>query len=73
MAGHMGAKRVTVQNLEVFGVDAERGLVLVRGGVPGAKGSYVRITDAVKAGRPGDAPYPAALAKKAEAPAQAGE
>jgi len=73
MAGHMGAKRVTVQNLEVFGVDAERGLVLVRGGVPGAKGSYVRITDAVKAGRPGDAPYPAALANKAEAPAQAGE
>ena len=77
MAGHMGAERVTVQNLEVFGVDADRGLVLVRGGVPGAKGSYVRISDAVKAGRPGEAPYPAAIVGpsggKAEAPAAAGE
>jgi large subunit ribosomal protein L3 len=77
MAGHMGARQVTVQNLEVFGVDADRGLVLVRGGVPGAKGSYVRITDAVKAGRPGEAPYPAAIVGpaggKAEAPAAAGE
>jgi large subunit ribosomal protein L3 len=77
MAGHMGARQVTVQNLEVFGVDADRGLVLVRGGVPGAKGSYVRISDAVKAGRPGDAPYPAAIlgssGGKAEAPAAAGE
>jgi large subunit ribosomal protein L3 len=77
MAGHMGARQVTVQNLEVFGVDADRGLVLVRGGVPGAKGSYVRISDAVKAGRPGEAPYPAAIVGpsggKAEAPAAAGE
>ncbi len=77
MAGHMGDRQVTIQNLEVFGVDADRGLVLVRGGVPGAKGSYVRITDAVKAGRPGEAPYPAALigpsGGKAEAPAAAGE
>ncbi len=77
MAGHMGDRQVTIQNLEVFGVDADRGLVLVRGGVPGAKGSYVRITDAVKAGRPGEAPYPAALigpsGSMAEAPAAAGE
>ena len=77
MAGHMGARQVTVQNLEVFGVDADRGLVLVRGGVPGAKGSYVRISDAVKAGSPGEAPYPAAIVGpsggKAEAPAAAGE
>jgi large subunit ribosomal protein L3 len=77
MAGHMGDRQVTVQNLEVFGVDADRGLVLVRGGVPGAKGSYVRISDAVKAGRPGEAPYPAAIVGpsggKAEAPAAAGE
>ena len=77
MAGHMGDRQVTIQNLEVFGVDADRGLVLVRGGVPGAKGSYVRLTDAVKAGRPGEAPYPAALigpsGSKAEAPAAAGE
>jgi large subunit ribosomal protein L3 len=78
MAGHMGDVRRTVQNLEVFGVDAERGLVLVKGGVPGAKGGYVRITDAVKAGRPGEAPYPAGLARKdggaapTAAPAQEG-
>jgi large subunit ribosomal protein L3 len=64
MAGHMGDVRRTVQNLEVFGVDAERGLVLVKGGVPGSKGGFVRITDAVKAGRPNDAPYPAGLARK---------
>jgi large subunit ribosomal protein L3 len=60
-----------VQNLEVFGVDAERGLILVRGGVPGAKGGYVRITDAVKVGRPGEAPYPAKLAGEASAPVAA--
>src|ERR687897_285425 len=40
MAGHMGDRRVTVQNLEVVGVDKERGLVLVRGAVPGARGGY---------------------------------
>lgn len=71
MAGHMGAERVTVQNLEVFGVDAERGLVLVKGGVPGAKGSYVRITDAVKIGRPAGAPYPAAITSAAASAASA--
>lgn len=61
MAGHMGARRRTAQNLEVFGVDADRGLILVKGGVPGAKGSYVRITDAVKRAMPSNAPFPAAL------------
>ena len=61
MAGHMGDRRVTVQNLEVMGVDRERGLVLVRGGVPGARGGYVRITDAVKRALPQDAPHPAGI------------
>jgi large subunit ribosomal protein L3 len=61
MAGHMGARRVTVQNLEVVGIDRERGLVLVKGGVPGARGGYVRITDAVKRSLPAEAPYPAAI------------
>jgi large subunit ribosomal protein L3 len=61
MAGHMGARRTTVQNLEVVGIDRERGLVLVKGAVPGAKGGYVRITDAIKRALPGDAPYPAGL------------
>jgi large subunit ribosomal protein L3 len=73
MAGHLGAERVTVQNLEVFGVDADRGLILVKGGVPGAKGSYVRVTDAVKAGRPAEAPYPASILGGPEASAPAPE
>jgi large subunit ribosomal protein L3 len=62
MAGHMGARRSTVQNLEVVGIDRERGLILVKGAVPGARGGYVRITDAVKRALPAGAPYPAGVA-----------
>lgn len=62
MAGHLGVDRITTQNLVVAAVDAEKGLLMIKGAVPGAKGSYVRITDAVKKARPADAPYPAALA-----------
>jgi len=62
MAGHLGVERVTTQNVVVAAVDAEKGLLMIKGAVPGAKGSYVRITDAVKKKRPADAPYPAALA-----------
>jgi large subunit ribosomal protein L3 len=65
MAGHMGHRRVTVQNLEVVGVDRERGLVLVKGGVPGARGGYVRVTDAVKRALPQEAPHPAGLRQAA--------
>jgi large subunit ribosomal protein L3 len=72
MAGHMGDRRVTVQNLEVVGVDKERGLVLVRGAVPGARGGYVRITDAVKRALPKEAPYPAGVLGPAAAAAPAG-
>ncbi|SNB63090.1 LSU ribosomal protein L3P [Arboricoccus pini] len=61
MAGHMGAHRATVQNLEVFGVDPQRGVILVKGAVPGAKGTYLRVTDAVKKALPKSAPYPAAI------------
>ena len=61
MAGHMGHRTRTVQNLEVFGVDAERGLIMVKGGVPGPNGSWVRVTDAVKRALPKEAPYPAAV------------
>ncbi len=61
MAGHMGHRTRTVQNLEVFGVDAERGLIMVKGGVPGPKGGWVRVRDAVKKALPKQAPYPAAL------------
>jgi large subunit ribosomal protein L3 len=71
MAGHMGARRVTVQNLEVVGIDRERGLILVKGAVPGARGGYVRITDAVKRALPREAPYPAGLAGGAPAAADA--
>lgn len=49
MAGHMGAERKTVQSLEVVRVDAERNLLLVKGGVPGAPGSQVIVRPAVKA------------------------
>jgi large subunit ribosomal protein L3 len=74
MAGHMGDRRVTVQNLEVVGIDQERGLLLVKGAVPGVRGGYVRVTDAVKRALPQEAPYPAGLAKAdgAVPPAEAG-
>jgi len=61
MAGHMGQDRVTTLNLEVALVDAEKGLVFIKGAVPGAKGSYVLVRDAIKRARPADAPYPAEL------------
>lgn len=48
MPGHMGAERVTVQNLDVVKVDAENNLIALRGAIPGPKGGYVTITDAVK-------------------------
>ena len=58
MAGHMGDVKRTVQNIKVHAVDADRGLVLVRGSVPGAKGGFVRISDACKEPVPENAPYP---------------
>jgi large subunit ribosomal protein L3 len=61
MAGHMGDVRVTTQNLEIAAVDADKGLVMVKGAVPGAKGGYVLVRDAVKRARPAEAAFPAAL------------
>ncbi|MDN2567418.1 50S ribosomal protein L3 [Aquibium sp. A9E412] len=61
MAGHMGDRRVTTQNLEVVSTDAERGLILVRGAVPGSKGAWIMVRDAVKAPLPDGAPKPAAI------------
>jgi large subunit ribosomal protein L3 len=61
MAGHMGNVRVTTQNLEVVSTDVERGLILVRGAVPGAKGSWIMVHDAVKHPLPENAPKPAAI------------
>ena len=48
LAGHLGCERVTVQNLDVVKVDAENGLIAIRGAIPGPKGGYVVITDAKK-------------------------
>ena len=61
MAGHLGSERITTLNLEIAAVDVARGLVRVHGAVPGSKGGYVLVRDAVKKARPADAPYPAAL------------
>lgn len=61
MAGHMGNVRVTTQNIEVVSTDADRGLILVRGAVPGSKGAWILVRDAVKSVLPGNAPKPAAL------------
>jgi large subunit ribosomal protein L3 len=61
MAGHMGVDRVTTLNLEVAAVDADKGLIMIKGAVPGAKSGYVIVRDAIKRPRPADAPYPAAL------------
>jgi large subunit ribosomal protein L3 len=58
MAGHMGSSRVTTENLEVVKTDVERGLILIKGAVPGSKGSWVYVTDAVKHPLPEDVPMP---------------
>jgi large subunit ribosomal protein L3 len=61
MAGHMGSKQVTKQNLKVMLTDVERGLILVKGAVPGHKGSTVLLSDAIKKAPSKEAPFPAAL------------
>ncbi len=73
MAGQMGDRQVTTQNLEVVSTDEDRGLILIRGAVPGAKGSWVLIRDAVKSTVPEDAPFPAALRGAAAAAEDAAE
>jgi large subunit ribosomal protein L3 len=70
MAGHLGATRVTTQNVEVVSTDADRGLILIRGAVPGTKGAWILVRDAAKADLPKNAPKPAALRAKAEAKAE---
>ncbi|WP_029039779.1 50S ribosomal protein L3 [Cucumibacter marinus] len=77
MAGHMGAARVTTQNLKVVKTDVERGLIMVEGAVPGSKGGWITIRDAVKKSAPEGAPLPgsfrvdaAAAAPAAQAPAE---
>ena len=78
MAGHYGSARRTVQNLEVVRTDVDRGLILVKGAIPGHDGSWVEVRDAVKTARPEDAPMPGSYTApektapvKDEAPAEA--
>lgn len=61
MAGHMGAVRVTTQNLQVVKTDSDRGLIMIKGAVPGPKGSWVTVKDAVKKPIPENVILPAAL------------
>ncbi len=60
MAGHMGDHRVTTQNLRVVKTDVDRGLIMVRGAIPGAKGGWVLLRDAIKKRLPEEAPMPGA-------------
>jgi large subunit ribosomal protein L3 len=73
MAGHMGQENVTTLNLTVFRVDVERGLILLKGAVPGTEGTFVKIRDAIKHAPPEGLPTPGAIkqAASAEAPADA--
>ena len=74
MAGHLGQETVTTLNLTVWRIDVERGLILVKGAVPGTEGSFVKIRDAVKKAAPKDVPTPGAFRKAGEeAPAPAAE
>ncbi len=61
MAGHMGDERVTTQNLKVVRTDIERGLIMIEGSVPGSKGGWILVRDAVKKALPSDAPIPGAF------------
>jgi large subunit ribosomal protein L3 len=61
MAGHMGDKQRTQQNLEIVSTDVERGLLFVKGSVPGSKGTWLTVKDSVKVARHADAPYPASI------------
>jgi large subunit ribosomal protein L3 len=61
MPGHLGQERITTLNLTVAGIDEARNLILVHGAVPGSRGEYVYVRDAIKKARPADAAYPAGL------------
>jgi len=65
MAGHMGDRQRTQQNLEIVRTDDERGLIFVKGSVPGSKNGWLLVRDAVKVSRPEGAPYPAGLKQAA--------
>ena len=66
MAGHLGQEVVTTLNVTVWRVDIERGLILVKGAVPGTEGTYVKVRDAIKSARHADAPLPGAFRKSGQ-------
>jgi large subunit ribosomal protein L3 len=75
MAGHMGDARVTTQNVEVVSTDTDRGIILIRGAVPGSAGGWILVRDAAKSPLPANAPKPGAIragAKNEAAPAAEG-
>lgn len=61
MAGHMGSETVTIQNLKIARIDADRNLIMIRGAVPGAKGATLLIRDSIKKALPKDAPKPGGI------------
>jgi len=71
MPGHLGAERVTTQNIQVVKTDKDRGLIMVRGSVPGFKGAWVSVRDAVKRKLPDNAPKPGAIRATAQSQAEA--
>ena len=71
MAGHLGQEKVTTQNIKVVSTDVERGLIMVRGAVPGSKGGWVMLRDAIKRKLPDGVPFPGAFRKSDAAPAAA--
>jgi large subunit ribosomal protein L3 len=73
MAGHMGDRQRTQQNLEIVRVDDERGLLFVKGSVPGSKNAWLTVSDAVKVARHAEAPYPAGLKQAANSNDSAAE
>ena len=73
MAGHMGAAKVTTQNLQVVKTDSDRGLLMIKGAVPGSKGGWVTVKDAVKKPFPENAILPASLRSAAKIAAAAAE
>ena len=64
MAGHMGARNRTQQNLEIVRTDPIRGLLFIKGSVPGHKGAWLTVSDAIKLPRPDGAPYPAGIVEE---------
>jgi large subunit ribosomal protein L3 len=73
MAGHLGVEQVTTLNLRVVSVDVDKGLILVKGAVPGSEGGWVLIRDAVKRPRPADLPFPGSIRAAAETAAPVAE